>query len=128
MSVPMPSPGSGTVVAEYAATSSTTNRAVQCVNGEMVPMFSGNISYSRLDYLTQNGKRIALVTTGNPSGPGSPANQDYYGNVYVSSEELAADLASDAALYASFNKVADYYDAKILADLIKRGIIPAPVV
>jgi len=34
-----------------------------------------------------------------------------------------SDLASDAALYAAFNKVADYYDAKIPADLIRRGII-----
>jgi hypothetical protein len=123
----MPSPGSGTVVAEYAATNATTNRVVQCVNGEMVPVFSGNIPYSRLDYLTQNSKRIALVTTAQ-GGPGMPQNQDAYGNVYVSPEELAADLASDAALYTAFNTVADYYDAKIKADLIKRGIIPSVAV
>ena len=133
MSVAMPSLGSGTVTSEYAATQSTTSRNVQNVNGEMVAVFSGNLNYSRIDYLVQGGKKTAIVTNqaaNQPPMPGAPGgqNQDLFGSVYVSPEELAADLAADPALFAAFNTVADYQDAKIKADLVRRGILPTPVV
>lgn len=123
MAVSVPNSTTGSVVSEYAATQSTTTRQIQKVDGVMQAVFQGNLNYARTDYLVDaDGKRIAIVQSDPTPGPMGmqPSNS---GSIYLDPATFAADLAADPALAAAFQKVADYEDGKIKADLTARKIL-----
>jgi len=116
----------GSLLPEWAATNSNSNRQVMNVNGEMVPVFTSNLGYSLITYLVQDGKKVGIVQTGNAApGMPNPGAQDTQGNLYLSAEELVRDMTADPALAAAFQTIADYEDAKIRKDLIARKLITA---
>ena len=116
----------GSLLPEWAATNSNSNRQVMNVNGEMVPVFTSNLGYSLITYLVQDGKKVGIVQTGNAApGMPNPGAQDTQGNLYLSAEELVRDMTADPKLLESFNYIADYEDGKIRKDLIARKLIGA---
>ena len=129
MAVPLSPVSGGSVQPEYAATSTTFQRTVQCIDGVMTPIFTAQIAYSRTDYLVQGGKKTGIVSS-EPSGPGFPGpgiSQDTrYGNIYL-------DAAATMALFGTVpdegevigEVIAALADEQIRLDLIKRGIISA---
>ena len=125
MAVSVPNSTTGSVVSEFAATQSTTTRQIQKVDGVMQAVFQGNLNYARTDYLVDaDGKRIAIVQSDPTPGPMGlqPSNS---GSIYLDPATFAAELAADPALAAAFQKVADYEDGKIKADLVARNLIGA---
>ena len=123
MAVSVPNSTTGSVVSEYAATQSTTTRQIQKVDGVMQAVFQGNLNYARTDYLVdKDGKRIAIVQS-DPTPVPMGMQASNAGSVYLSPEVLGADLMADPALLAAFNKIADYEDAKIKADLVARKLV-----
>ena len=123
MSVILPGSTPGSVTSEYAAVSSTITRAIQNINGEMVAVFNGNVSYQRTEYLVQDGRRVGIVNTDLQPGQIGNANQNRFGNVYLDPAKLAAAFQSDPDLAAAFEKVASFEDGLIHADLVARNII-----
>ena len=127
MAISLPITG-GSVLKEYAATSITFSRAVQNIAGVMVPVFTANIAYSRVDYLVQSGVKVGIVNTQVGSfGPGPLAGQqDTYGNIFLDAEKLALLMAEPSdPTKDTFTTLADMADDLIHDDLIARGIISA---
>ena len=123
MAVSVPNSTTGSVASEYAATQSTTTRQIQKVDGVMQAVFQGNLNYARTDYLVdKDGKRIAIVQS-DPTPVPMGMQASNAGSVYLPPEVLGADLMADPALLAAFNKIADYEDAKIKADLVARKLV-----
>lgn len=126
MAITLPLTAGGSLLPEWAATNSNSNRQVMNVNGEMVPVFTSNLGYSLITYLVQDGKKVGIVQTGNAApGMPNPGAQDTQGNLYLSAEELVRDMTADPKLLESFNYIADYEDGKIRKDLIARKLIGA---
>lgn len=123
MAVLLPSISGGSVLPEYAATSISFNRSVQNIDGVMTPVFTAQISYSRIDYLVQSGKKVGVVTT--QLGMADPVYQNAnFGNIFINAEKLAllSSAPSDPEK-STFDALADMADALIREDLISRGII-----
>ena len=126
MAVTLPLTAGGSLLPEWAATNSNSNRQVMNANGEMVTVFTSNLGYSLITYLVQDGKKVGIVQTGNAApGVPMPGQQDTQGYLNLDAATLAADMAADPKLLESFNYIADYEDGKIRKDLIARKLIGA---
>jgi glutamate 5-kinase len=122
MAISLPSETGGSVLPEYAAHTSVTQRTIRKIGDAMVAVFSGSLAYSRIDYLVQNGKKVAVVTS-DAIQPGMPNPASSSGNVQLTAEAFAAAMAADAELLAAFEKIAAFEDSLIRADLVAKGII-----
>ena len=126
MSVIIP-PTSATIAPEYAATQISFNRAmVTDANGHLVPQFSGQIPYQRTDYVVDAaGNKLAVVQRNAPVIP--VTGQDpYSGWVNLDQATLSPYLAQ-ATPDSVFGFISTMADELIQADLVKRGLIAAPV-
>lgn len=125
MAVTLPSTNAGTLLPEWAATSINFNRAVQCVDGVMVAVFTAQIAYSLVNYLVQGGVKVGIVSNGNPQmGMGNA--QDTFGSIYLDAEKLAAIAAAPATEgLSTFEAISALADGLIRADLIARKLITA---
>lgn len=120
MAVSVPNPLTPTgVTSEYAGSGASFPRRERLINGEMVGLFSASIPYQKTDYLVVDGKKVAVIQPTDPMTP-DPLR---FGHIQVSEDELLAEMAADPALASAFQVIADRMDARIRADLVKRGII-----
>ena len=122
MSIKLPPVAAGSIQPEYAASNIALNRNPRLVAGGYVGLFSGSLSYSRIDYLVDGeGKKTAMLA------PDAQASADAarYGNLYINEDQLLEDLAANPVLAAALETIADYLDGKIHADLVARAIIPS---
>ena len=128
MAVSLPQAPAGSLVPEYAATSINFNRTVQHTADGITAVFTANIAYALTTYLVDDkGKKTGIVApaTTQPMQP-APDTQNNYGNIFVSSEQLAAIAAQPSTPGVStFDAIANLADELIKADLIARKIITA---
>ena len=123
------STATGSVLAEYAATSISIQRSMQPdSNGHLQPVFTGNLAYSRVDYLVDgSGNKTAIIQrTMVPPAPGAAPQPDpYQGWVNVSAAQLAG-MDGAVPTVGLLTAIAAAADALIQADLVARGILMAP--
>ena len=125
MAITLPLTAGGSLLPEWAATNSNSNRQVMNVNGEMVPVFTSNLGYSLITYLVQGGVKVGIVSNGNPQmGMGNA--QDTFGSIYLDAEKLATIAAAPATEgLSTFEAISALADGLIRADLIARKLITA---
>ena len=112
------------VESEYAATSIAIQRSMQPdANGYLQPAWTGQLAYSRTDYLVDgNGNKTATIQrTILPAGPGVPPGPDpNNGWISLASAQVEALQAAGTGYNAAV-------DALVHADLVNRGLLTAPV-
>jgi len=127
MAVTLPTTNAGSLLPEWAATSISFNRQVQNVAGELVAVFTAQIAYALTNYLIQDGKKVGIVSEGQPQmGMPGPNNQDSFGNIYLDAEKFAAICAAPAVEgMSTFEAISALADGLIRADLVSRKLIGA---
>jgi hypothetical protein len=126
MAVKLTPQAGGSVVPEAAAFSTNINRQDQNIGGEIVGVFSANLNWKVTDYLVDaSGKKIAVVQTDPSQGPmGHPgAGQDRQGSLYLDPAAFAAAMIADPGLAAAYEKVADFEDGLVRAELVARKLL-----
>lgn len=120
MSINLPTQAAGGIAPEYAATSTTFNRQVQLVGGEMTPVFTCHINYERIDYVIQGGKKIGIMQAASPN-----FDQNRSGSIFLDAEKVQAlsSSISPAQSKGLFEDLTGMVDSLIRIDLIARKII-----
>lgn len=120
MSINLPTQAAGGIAPEYAATSTTFNRQVQLIGGEMAPVFTCHINYERIDYVIQGGKKIGIMQAASPT-----FDQNRAGSIFLDAEKVAAlsSSISPAQSKGLFEDLTGMVDSLIRIDLIARKII-----
>ena len=130
MAIQLPS-STGSILSEYAATTTIINRTVQPdVNNHYNPVFTATINYSRTDYLVDvdgNKTNIIQRTPWVPVQPipGQPWPQDpYIGSITLTQEQMIT-LETMVPTVGLLPAIATQEDLFIHADLVTRGLIIA---
>lgn len=116
----------GSVLTEWASTNISLMRQVQHTAEGVDAVFTASIAYSRIDYLVQNGKKIATVNTAPNGGPGMAGGggSDYYGQIYVDAAKFQQIISNPIPSGVSaFEAISAMADELIREDLIARGLL-----